>query len=127
MATSISLYFLLPGAMSLIALLGADIPPLWRTTFALASGIGAILTFMGGLRSARLSGGALVAAGQWLGCALYLLVLVVANVPAITLFGTRIASLLVAGLSLSLLVTLGVLFAWGFFLEQQREPNGGAR
>ena len=36
MATSISLYFLLPGAMSLIALLGADIPPLWRTTFALA-------------------------------------------------------------------------------------------
>ena len=71
---------------------------------------------MGGLRSARLSGGALVAAGQWLGCALYLLILVVANVPAITLFGTRIPSLLGAGLSLSLLVTLGVLLAWGYFL-----------
>ena len=74
MATSISLYFLLPGAMSLIALLGeisrrsgADLRP--------GRGIGAILTFMGGLRSARLSGGALVAAGQWLGCALSLLIL----------------------------------------------------
>jgi len=81
---------------------------------------------MGGLRSVRLAGGALVAAGQWLGCALYLLVLFVANVPALTLFGTRIASLLVAGLSLSLLVTLGVLLAWGFFLDQ-RATNGEIR
>lgn len=127
MATSISLYFLLPGAMSLIALLGADIPPLWRTTFALASGIGAILTFMGGLRSARLSGGALAAAGQWLGCALYLLVVAVAvTPPGITLFGTLFPPLLAAGLSLSLLVTLGVLLAWGYFLDQ-RAPNGEAR
>ena len=43
-----------------------------------------------------------------------------------TLFGTRIPSLLGAGLSLSLLVTLGVLLAWGYFLDQ-RVPNGEAR
>jgi hypothetical protein len=122
MATSVSLYFLLPGAMSLIALLGADIPALWRTTFGLACGIGAVLTFLGGLRAMRLPGDALVAAGQWLGCALYLLVMIVAVTPEITLFDVTIKPLLTAGLGLSLLVTLGVLLAWGFFLDQ-RAPN----
>jgi hypothetical protein len=44
MATSVSLYFLLPGVMSLVALLGANIPFLWRVSFALASAIGAMET-----------------------------------------------------------------------------------
>lgn len=125
MATSISLYFLIPGVMSLIALLGADIPALWRPTFALASGIGAIETLLGGLRSMRERGRPLVAAGQWLGFALYLVVMAAAFMPpGLTLSGAAIAPLLAAGLGLALLVTLGVLLAWSYFLDQ-RVPAGG--
>ncbi|HEU0026802.1 MAG TPA: hypothetical protein VFQ25_06760 [Ktedonobacterales bacterium] len=127
MATSISLYFLLPGVMSLIALLGANIPSLWRTSFALASGIGAIETFLSAMRTGREKERRLAAAGQWLGFALYLLVVVVAVViapPGISTFGAVLSPLLTAGLSLSLLVTLGVLLAWSYFLDQ-RIPAGG--
>jgi hypothetical protein len=132
-ATNISLYFLLPGVMSLIALLGADIPPLWRTTFALASGVGALQTLLSGLGARRRERGTLVAAGQWLGFALYLLVVIIAITPpqislslfGVTLLGFGVPPLLASGLSLSLLITLGVLLAWGFFLEQ-RAPNGEA-
>lgn len=125
MATSVSLYFLLPGAMSLMALLGADIPLLWRTTFALASAIGAVETFLTRQRTGSRERRSLIAAGQWLGFALYLLVLLVAIVPGIALFGVFIAPLLTAGVGLSLLVTLGVLLAWAYFLDQ-RAPAGGA-
>ncbi len=132
MATNISLYFLLPGAMSLIALLGADIPALWRTTFTLASGVGAIETVLSRLHSRRGKGRPLFAAGQWLGFALYLLIVVVALTPpqvsltlfGITLLGIGVSPLLTAGLSLSLLVTLGVLLAWGYFLDQRVSAEG---
>jgi hypothetical protein len=127
MATSVSLYFLLPGAMSLIALLGADIPALWRTTFALASGIGAIETFLSARHSMREKERRLATAGQWLGFALYLLVVVVAvavNPPGVSLFGAALSPLLAAGLGLSLLVTLGVLLAWSYFLDQRVPADG---
>lgn len=127
MATSVSLYFLLPGVMSLIALLGADIPLLWRTTFAIASAIGAIETFLAGRRSGPRKGSPLIAMGPWLGFALYLLVVIVAvaiTPPGISLFGVAFSPLLTAGLCLSLLVTLGVLLAWGFFLDQRIPAEG---
>ena len=127
MATSVSLYFLLPGAMSLIALLGTDIPALWRTTFALASAIGAIETLLSAVRAGREKERRLAAAGQWLGFALYVVVVVVAvavTPPGISLFGAALSPLLTAGLSLSLLVTLGVLLAWGYFLDQRVMAEG---
>lgn len=90
-----------------LALVGADIPLLWRTTFALASGIGAIETFLTRQRSGSRERRSLITAGQWFGFAFYLLVLLVAIVPGIALFGVFIAPLLTAGVGLSALVTLG--------------------
>jgi hypothetical protein len=121
MATNISLYFLLPGVMSLIALLGADIPLLWRTSFALASLLGAIETFLARRRVGSHPRSALIAAEQWIGFALYLLIVLVVSLPGLTLAGVQVNVLLVAGLALSMLVTLGVLLAWSYFLDQPTE------
>jgi hypothetical protein len=57
-------------------------------------------------------------AEQWLGFALYLVIAFVAIIPGIALFGEFLIPLLTAGLGLALLVTLGVLLAWSYFLDQ---------
>ena len=44
MITNISLYFLLPGAMSLLALLSSQVHLLWQAAFILASGLGVFET-----------------------------------------------------------------------------------
>ncbi|HEX9039315.1 MAG TPA: hypothetical protein VF808_20205 [Ktedonobacterales bacterium] len=117
MATSVSLYFLLPGVMSLIALLGGGFPLLWRTAFLIASVLGAIETFYawrrGGRRARRL-----VRVGQWVGFALYIVIALIALIPGIALFGQFLDPAVTAELCLALIVTLGALLAWGYFLDQ---------
>ena len=127
-ATSISLYFLLPGAMSLIALLATDIPLLWRTSFAVACALGAVATLpvwdarRAAVRAPRAVTGWAgapqwsVAAARWSGVALYSGILIVAIAPQVTRH-FQLAPLLVAGVGLSLLVVLGVSLAWAYFLE----------
>jgi len=127
LATSISLYFLLPGAMSLIALLGSNIPALWRVSFAIASGLGAFATLpvwseRGAVRGVRkgvvsVSMLAIAAlAGRWLGVLLFAGMFVVSVIPQLAqVFQTP--PLFLAGMALALLVTLGVGLAWAFFLE----------
>ncbi|HEY7975140.1 MAG TPA: hypothetical protein VID72_07345, partial [Ktedonobacterales bacterium] len=128
LATSISLYFLLPGAMSLIALLATGEPLLWRASFAVACALGAVTTlpiWSAGRAekseppaSTRWSGAPLWLTGlaRWLGVALYVGILIVAIAPEVTL-QFFLAPLLVAGVGLSLLVVLGVGLAWAYFLE----------
>jgi hypothetical protein len=121
MATSVSLYFLLPGVMSLIALLGADVPALWRTAFAVASAIGAVETIFAWGRAGRHAPRGVIAIEQWVGFALYILIALVALIPALTLsqiFGFAVDPLTTSGLALSLLVLLGVLLAWSYFLDR---------
>jgi hypothetical protein len=125
MATSVSLYFLLPGVMSLVALLGADIPALWRTAFTVASVIGAIETVYAWRRVGRRAGRSLVGVEQWIGFALYVLVALVSAIPGVEFFGVELFGVSIAfeplttsGLGLALLVTLGVLLAWSYFLDQ---------
>lgn len=120
MATSISLYFLLPGVMSLIALLGADIPALWRLSFALASVIGAIETFNALRRAHTLSPREGVLATHWVGVALYIVIALVALLPDLIFqfFGVSFNPLIPPGLALALLVLIGALLAWGYFLDR---------
>jgi predicted ferric reductase len=42
MVYDVSLYFLLPGLMSLVSLLAIGVPEIWRVAFALAGVVGAI-------------------------------------------------------------------------------------
>jgi len=128
LATTISLYFLLPGSMSLVALLGTDVPALWRITFGIASMIGLVATapVWGARRAvareakplARGSGFTVEVfiAARWFGVALYLAVLLLAIDPTIALL-THVTPLVMAGVALSLLVVLGVSLAWSYFLE----------
>ena len=126
MATSVSLYFLLPGVMSLIALLGADIPALWRTAFAVASAIGAVETIFARGRAGRYDQRAVIAIEQWVGFALYIVIALVALIPALalfTFFGVTFDPLITSGLALALLVLVGVLLAWSYFLDRPSTPT----
>lgn len=117
MATNISLYFLLPGSMSLLALLSTGAPVLWRIAFATASALGAMETVQV-LRRFHPRHGvlSLLVLARWAGLTLYLLVTLVACIPALTtLLGVK--PLLVAGTMLTLLVILGVSLAWAYFIE----------
>lgn len=122
MITNISLYFLLPGSMSLIALLSAQQHVLWQVTFFVASGIGTVetgvLVFeMRGRAANRMIWSA--AALRWLGLAFYIgiaLAATAAFIPGAAL-QLRIDPLTVSGVLLTLLVVSGVLLAWLYFIE----------
>lgn len=137
LATTISLYFLLPGAMSLLALLSADNPLLWRIAFTIASILGVVVTapVWGPQRTvakeatplARGSGFGveIFIAARWFGVVVYLFVLTLSIDPGIArLVGAT--PLLLTGVGLSLLIVLGVSLAWSYFLEpgaQGSEPR----
>ena len=121
MATNITLYFLLPGAMSLLALLATSSRLLWQVAFILAALIGAVATVFF-LRAAHASQWRnpwslrIVTAASSLGLALYALVIVVALLPDLfRAMGTT--PLTVAGVAVTLLVIVGVTLAWTYFIE----------
>lgn len=121
MATNITLYFLLPGAMSLLALLATTSRLLWQVAFILAALIGAVATVFF-LRAAHASQWRnpwslrIVTAASSLGLALYALVIVVALLPDLfRAMGTT--PLTVAGVAVTLLVIVGVTLAWTYFIE----------
>jgi hypothetical protein len=125
MATSISLYFLLPGGMSLFSLLAVGNRAIWQAAFVVAGCLGgvAVLVFV---RDAAWSGdgGASGRAGRMLlwqvarlaTFALYCGVVVVALVPDVV-SQLGVAPLTVAGIAVSLLVVLGLALAWAYFVE----------
>lgn len=129
LATAISFFFLLPGAMSLVALLGGGIPLIWRAAFVVASLVGAVGTMLSAFRS-RSAGAAPISprsrwmtVGLWLGVVLFAVVAIAAVSPIITFPGLMIKPEGSAAMGLALLATLGALLAWGFFLDRRRaEP-----
>jgi hypothetical protein len=121
MATNITLYFLLPGSMSLLALLSTNSRLLWQVSFILAAVIGAV-TAIFFLRDALMSPWRnpwslrIISLASGLGVALYILVIVVALLP--DLIRTMGATpLTVAGIGVTLLVIVGVTLAWTYFVE----------
>lgn len=121
MATNITLYFLLPGSMSLLALLATNTRLLWQVTFIIAALIGGITTAFF-LRDARTSPWGnpwsirVIHIASGLGIALYALVIVVALLPDV-IHSLGIAPLTVAGFGVTLLVIVGVTLAWTYFVE----------
>jgi hypothetical protein len=128
MATNITLYFLLPGSMSLLALLATTSRLLWQVAFVLAALIGAVATAFF-LRAAHASQWRnpwslrIVTAASSLGLALYALVIVVALLPDLfRAMGTT--PLTVAGVAVTLLVIVGVTLAWTYFIEPFPSAKG---
>jgi hypothetical protein len=121
MATNITLYFLLPGSMSLLALLATNTRLLWQVSFIIAAVIGGVTAILF-LRDAR--------SNQWrnpwsiriihlasgAGVILYALVIVVALLPDL-IRALGATPLTVAGVGVTLLVIVGVTLAWTYFVE----------
>lgn len=114
----LSLYFLLPGAMSLVSILATDVSVLWRVSFAIAGLLGAAESVMFAVRpdlARRLSRVAVAALPVVAG--VYVLVVLLAIVPTLPrALGMGVSALHVEAVLLALLVTLGVTLAWFAFV-----------
>ena len=121
MATNITLYFLLPGSMSLLALLATNSRLLWQVSFIIAAVIGgvtAVLFLRDALKSPWRNPMSIrvISLASGLGVALYILVIIVALAP--DLFRAMGATpLTLAGVGVTLLVIVGVTLAWTYFVE----------
>ncbi len=117
-AYGVGLHFSLPGLMSLLSLIDPGSTTLWRTSFAIVAGSGAVvLALVRGPAPTRLGLVAYVAA-----VVLYVLVVVVAAVPGIVAdIGISARPLRVEAVLLTLLVFLGSNVAWLLLFD---EPEG---
>lgn len=114
MAYVVSLHFLLPGAMSLLAMVAPDEPLIWRGVFATAGILGMIGVMLIG-RQMRLVTRAARHARllTWIGVPVYLLIALVAIAPqALQGVGVSLAPLQVEAVMLSALIILGAQAAW---------------
>ena len=120
LAFVVSLHFILPGLMSLGALLTADAPLIWRLTFATA-GIVGMVAVVTGSRGVKEPTGVIAALGryEWLALPLYLIITLVAIDPDVVKTATGLMPLQVEGAVMTLLVGLGIVFAWALFTEPQ--------
>jgi hypothetical protein len=139
--TNISLYFLLPGSMSLLALLATNARMLWQIAFCAAGLLGVIETISilrraprhpdhaapRGGESSRLPRIWPVQGAQWLALALFALIAIVAVAPdAPYLAALALTPLTVEGILATLVVVLGLVFAWVYFLEPEHVDPASA-
>jgi hypothetical protein len=121
LAFVVSLYFILPGLMSLAALLTGDLPLLWRATFATAGVVGMVASVMAArtLGSPDVPGGS-IGRWMWLGLPLFGVITFVALRPDLVRSALRLEPLQIEGSVLTLLVFLGITFAWVMFTDPRR-------
>jgi hypothetical protein len=114
MAYLVSLGFVIPGTVSLLAQVAPDEPILWRASFAFAGVAGAVGIAMLGQALRDLTGETLLARVLWfVAVPVYLLVAVVAAVPGVPeALDLRLSSIEIEGFLLTVLVFLGVQAAW---------------
>jgi hypothetical protein len=124
LAFVVSLHFVLPGIMSLGALLTGDAPVVWRLTFGLA-GIAGMTAVVLASRGVAEPTGAIAAIGrwEWLELPLYAVLTIVAIDPELVRSGTDLQPLQVEGAVMTLLVLVGIMFAWLLFTDPQTRPE----
>ncbi len=117
----VGLHFSLPGLMGLLSLIDPASATLWRTSFAVVAGSGAIvLLLVRGPAPTRLGMAAYVTAFL-----LYVLVAIVAAKPSIVAdLGISVRPLRVEAVLLTVLVFLGVNVAW-LLLFDETSPEPG--
>jgi hypothetical protein len=114
-AYGIALHFSLPGLMSLLSLIDPSSTDLWRISFAIVAGSGAVvLALVRGPTATTLG-----AAAYWAAAVLYILIAVVAVAPSIVAdLGLSVRPLRVEAVLLTALVFLGVNVAWLLLFEE---------
>jgi hypothetical protein len=120
MITNISLYFLLPGAMSLLALLAPQVRLLWQAAFLVASGLGVFETLSLILGERAAGGRSWVArVARWVGALLYAGIAALALASLVPALNTvlRGSALSISGILITLLIVAGVTMAWAYFIE----------
>ena len=109
----VSMYFTLPGIMSLLSLLSEDATFIWRGAFALAGGCGVVVSMQFARYGSRVE-----RRSAWLGVALFAVVTVVALVPTLVAkLGLSLTPIQVEGITLSAVLLVGVVTAWRMFAE----------
>jgi hypothetical protein len=126
LAFVVSLHFILPGLMSLGALLTADAPLIWRLTFGVAGVTGMVAVLAASRGIAEPVGAiAAIARFEWVALPLYAIITLVAISPETVRTAIGAEPLQVEGLIMTVLVFLGIIFAWLLFTEPQ--PAGTSR
>jgi hypothetical protein len=123
-AYSVSLYFTLTGIMSLVSLISASHPVLWRLAFGIAGALGAIEIVLSLIhanaeptRERRIQG--LLA----LTLTLYVIIAAVAIHPSLAPdVGIHLKPLETEGIVVSLLFFVGINYAWLLFMEPVHPP-----
>jgi hypothetical protein len=125
LAFVVSLHFILPGLMSLGALLTGDAPIVWRLTFGLA-GVAGMVAVVVASRGVANPTGAIAAIGryEWIALPLYAVLTLVAIRPDLVQSTVGLAPLQVEGAVMTLLVFLGIIFAWALFTDPH--PGGAS-
>ena len=115
----ISLYFLLPGMMSLMALLAADVSTIWRISFAVAGVVGALESALSILHTrGHDSPSRIIDLGNWLSLVLYPAVAAIAIRRTIPHeIGIELRPLEAEGILIGLLLILGVLLGAALFVK----------
>jgi hypothetical protein len=119
MSYTVSLHFLLPGVMSVVALLSEEISFIWNIAFAVTGLFGFLATLFAAYSGpVRLRAAGLSLLGNGGASALYALITILAVYPDLpSLFGLDVKALFVEAILLVLLTILGVTLAWFLFME----------
>jgi Kef-type K+ transport system membrane component KefB len=126
MITNISLYFLLPGATSLLALLSPQVHLLWQAAFIVASGLGVFETLSLVLGERESGHRTLRTAGpRWVGVVLYAAIAALAIISLVPAWGSALhgSAQSIAGILITLLIIAGVTLAWAYFIEPRPEDR----
>jgi hypothetical protein len=118
-AYTVSLYFMLAGIMSLISLVSAGHTAVWRLAFGIAGAVGTMETGASLLRArTEPASEGRVHGLLWVTLPLYIVVVAVAVHPTLASnIGIHLKPLETEAIALSLLVFLGVNYAWLLFME----------
>ena len=125
MAYIVSLHFLLPGAMSILALAAPDQAVVWRVSFAVAGAIGvAGVALIAQTLRQDADCPKIVRWLQWVVLPIYIAITALAVAPGlVAALGIGLTPLQTEAIVLSLLLFFGVQTAWFLLLEPTREER----
>ncbi len=118
-AYNISLYFILPGAMSLVAVLASAVPLFWQASFSIVGAVGLIEAIQL-IRKPLAVRSLFTRLSPPVSLVLYVLIIVFALVPGM-LRALGVTPLHVEGILLGLIIVLGIQMAWNFFTQADGE------
>ena len=120
----VSLQFVIPGTVALLAQVSPEVAQVWRTAFAIAGVVGVVSVVMLANELRRTSGGQLIPdLFVGLGVPLYVAVVAVAVLPLAGLLPASFTPIQAEAVLVTLLVVLGVQEAWAVSMTAKQEPT----